>query len=252
VRQRLGLPEWEPGDAQDRRVNPATSRQFDWSAVDRQAEYRERTEDDLIRINRAVAIWEAAVDPRDTLAERYVREHRKLNLQEDIAKGVLRFHSRCPWRNEDTGKIVFVSALIAAFRSIDDDAITAIHRIRLNPDGSKHSRRMLGIVHRAAVKISGNVDGELAIGEGIESCMAARQLGIQSPCWALGSCGAISFFPVLPDVMTLRILGEIDDANAKAARFCGRRWRRAGRNVVRLLPEIGQDLNDEIIARTGS
>ena len=124
-----------------------------------------------------------------------------------------------------------------------------IHRIRLNPAGSKYHRQMLGIVHRAAVKLPGSLGEELAIGEGIESCMAARQLSVQSQCWALGSCGAISSFPILGDIKTLTILGENDEANTKAARICGRRWRRAGRNVGRLMPEVGKDVNDELIAR---
>jgi putative DNA primase/helicase len=123
-----------------------------------------------------------------------------------------------------------VPALIAAFRAIDDDEITAIHRIALNPDGSKRDRRMLGIVHRAAVKLDKGDTDALAIGEGIETCMAGRQLGFV-PAWALGSVGAISFFPVLDHVKTLRIFAEAGKASADATQFCGRRWSRAGRRV---------------------
>ena len=60
------------------------------------------------------------------------------------------------------------------FRSIDDDAITAVHRIALNSDGTKLDRRMRGVVHRAAIKPAGK---QLAIGEGLETAMAARHLG---------------------------------------------------------------------------
>src|SRR5215203_5552539 len=45
VRQRLGLPEWQPCDEQDRRISPQRVRQFDETALDREAAYRERTED---------------------------------------------------------------------------------------------------------------------------------------------------------------------------------------------------------------
>ena len=40
---------------------------------------------------------------------------------------------------------------------------------------------MLGLVQRAAVKLDDDVDDELAVGEGVETCMAARMLGILRP-----------------------------------------------------------------------
>ena len=175
VRSKLGLPPWQPGDEQDRRIHPSKVRAWDRSAVDAQAEDRTRTEDDLIRIKRATEIWNEACDPRGTLAEQYLRS-RCLNLTDDVAGTVLRFHPRTPWRNENTGRTDRVPALIALFRSIDDDSITAIHRIALNADGTKIERRMLGVVQRAAVKLD-PLGNEIAIGEGVETCMAARQLG---------------------------------------------------------------------------
>ena len=130
---------------------------------------------------------------------------------------MLRFHLRCPWRNED-GRSERVPALIAAFRSIDDNEITAIHRIALKPDGTKRDRRMLGVVHRTAVKLDPGDGDTLAIGEGVETCMAGRQLGY-APAWALGSVGAISFFPLLKNVKTLLIFAETGKASADAIHF---------------------------------
>jgi putative DNA primase/helicase len=246
VRAQLGLPAWQPGDEQDRRIEPSRVKMFDRATVDREADYRSRNEDDLLRIKRAVEIWDGGADPSGTLAERYLNS-RALELTAELAGPVLRFHPRCPWRNENTGNTERIPALIAAFRSIDDDTITAIHRIALNNNGSKIGRRMLGIVHRAAVKLEPSSTGELAIGEGIETCMAARQLGIR-PCWALGSVGAISFFPLLRGVKRLMILGETGKASRDAIRLCVPRWRDAGRQVRVTMPEIGSDLNDELMA----
>jgi len=245
VRERLGLRRWEPGDGQDRRVEFQRER-FERTAVDREAAKRPRSEDDHHRIERAVAIWHEAQDPRGTLAQTYLNVHRKLDLDDDLAGGVLRFHPACPWRNENAGKTDRVPALIAAFRSIDDGTITAIHRIALNGDGSKISRRMLGVVHRAAVMLD-PIGTELAIGEGIETCMAARQLGVR-PTWALGSTGSIAGFPILEGVKALMILGETGEASRQAIRFCSRRWKRVGRRVRYAMPEIGDDLNDELMA----
>ena len=164
----------------------------------------------------------------------------------DIANNVLRYHPRCPWRDENTGGTIHVPALLAAFRSIDDDQITAIQRVALTAEGTKIGRRMLGVVHRAAVKLD-IANGALCVGEGVETCLAARQLGF-IPAWALGSAGAIARLPVLDGVQRLAILGETDQANANAAQLCGSRWHAAGRKVQLVKPSVGSDLNDELMA----
>jgi putative DNA primase/helicase len=253
VRERLGLPRWEPGDEQYRSVPAHHVDKWDLAAVEAEANERPRpwTEDEAARIAAARNIWAASRDPRGTRAEQYLRERRKLDLPEDIVGRVLRFHPACPWRNENTGRTDRVPALIVPFRSIDDDTITAVHRIALNSDGSKTPRRMLGIVQRTAIKFDA-VGEALAIGEGIESVMAARQLGF-APAWALGSVGAISFFPLIDGVKRLVILGEPGDASARAIKFCGTRWHRAGRRVRVVMPNDGlSDLNDALMAGSAS
>jgi putative DNA primase/helicase len=253
VRARLGLPPWQPGDEQRRNVPRHHIDKWDLAAIGAQAneEPRAWTEDEILRIAAARRIWDQAQDPRGTLAEKYLRGERRLDLTDNLAGHVLRFHPRCPWRNENTGNTDRVPALIALFRSIDDDEITGIHRIALNPDGTKLGRKMLGIVHRAAIKL--NPHGErLAIGEGVETCMAAEQLGLR-PAWALGSAGAISFFPLIDDVKQLLILGESGEASARAIKFCGTRWRKGKRRVRIMMPDNGcSDLNDELIAGKAS
>ena len=108
---------------------------------------RPRSADDLARIERARAIWDEARDPRGTLVEAYFCI-RRLTLDDGVAGRALRFHPRCPWRNENTGQTDRVPALIAAFRSLDDDEITAIHRIALTPTATSSASRMLGLVRR--------------------------------------------------------------------------------------------------------
>jgi putative DNA primase/helicase len=221
-------------------------RRFDRAWVNARADIRRpRENDDLARIKRAREIWNDARDPRGTLAEAYLRL-RHLALDDTLAGHVLRFHPRCPWRNENTGQTEYPPALIAAFRSLDDDKITGIHRIALKPDGYKLGRRMLGVVHRTAIKLDDNVADELAIGEGIETCVAARMLGI-APVWALGSVGGIAHFPVLPGIRMLRIIGENDQASADAIELCGPRWQAAGRRVRVIKPTLDhKDLNDAL------
>jgi hypothetical protein len=108
---------------------------------------------------------------------------------------------------------------------------------------------MLGVVHRAAVKLD-PVGDTLHVGEGVETCLAARILG-HAPTWALGSVGMIAQFPLVDGVARLRILGENDAASASASKLCGNRWQAAGRKVQIVTPDPGcGDLNDELVAKT--
>lgn len=253
VRGRLGLPRWEPGDEQRRTVPLHHIGKWDLAATKGEADEGPRlwTEDEIDHIAKACRIWEEAQDPRGTLAERYLGEHRRLDLPDDLAGRVLRFHPACPWKNENTGKIDRIPALIVPFRSIDDDTVTGIHRIALHPLTDKPSRRMLGIVRRAAIKLD-SIGEQLAVGEGVETCMASRELG-HGAAWALGSVGAISLFPVVDGVKTLIILGERCEASARAINFCGTRWRKAGRRVHFVVPDPPHsDLNDVLIAEKTS
>jgi putative DNA primase/helicase len=252
VRARLGLPAWQPGDEQDRRVHLSRIKDSDRTIADGQATLREKTEDDLLRIKRAQALWNEAADPRGTRAVQYLMT-RALDLAADLAGAVLRYHPRCPWRNENSGRTERIPALLAAFESIDTNDITAVHRIRLDQPQRwpKADRRMLGVVHRAAVKLD-PVATTIMIGEGVETCIAARQCMAsgdieRAPVWALGSVGAISFFPTLDGVKRLIILGETGEASAQVVRLCGQRWQRAGRRVQVLYSEIGSDVNDALM-----
>jgi putative DNA primase/helicase len=251
VRAKLGLPTWQPGDDHhhERTIKPSHIDKWDFGTVDAEAEGRGRTEDDLIRIERAQAIWNESRDPRRTPAEDYLRS-RALNLADDVAGAVLRFHPACPWRNENTGRTDRVLCLIAAFRSIDDDTITGIHRIRVDQPTRwpKTDRRMLGLVHRAAIKLA-PVGDELLIAEGLETAMSPRQADITTPCWALGSVGAISFFPIIPGIKKLKIAAEPGNASERAIRICRQRWRREGHRVITVRSASGGDLNDAIMAR---
>jgi putative DNA primase/helicase len=250
VRQKLNLPDWQPGDGHEaqRTIPRSFVDKWDFAEADRAAADLSRTEDELARIDRAQGIWNEATDPRDTEAVKYL-EARALDLSDRFAGHVLRFHPRTPWRNENTGKIDRIPCLLAAFRSIDDDVLTAIHRIRVDQPERwpKTQRMMLGVVRRAAVKLD-PFSSALSIAEGVETAMAAIQLGL-GPAWALGSVGNISFFPPIDGIGELTILGEAGEASARAVKICGRRWRRSSRRVFVSLPKIGDDHNDILMQR---
>ncbi|KAB7785974.1 DUF7146 domain-containing protein [Methylorubrum populi] len=205
---------------------------------------RHEAEQNARRQRNALTIWDAATDPRTTVVATYLRS-RALDLPDEIAGEAIRFHPRCPWGTD------FVPAMVAAFRNVETGEITGIHRTALTTDGQKIGRKMLGIVADAAIMLDPceAVSLGLAIGEGIETSLSARQLGIR-PVWALGSVDAIRTFRVLPGVEGLTVLGETGDSGASesACREVGTRWHRAERAVEIILPRVFGDLNDALRA----
>jgi hypothetical protein len=190
--------------------------------------------DDVSRkIAAALHLWNASVDPRGTVAERYL-VGRGLELGDDLTCDVLRWNPGC-------------GAMIALFRNIVTNAPQAISRTLLDAEGRKLERKFLGPVGGAAIKL--DVDEEvlsgLHIGEGVETCMAARMLGLK-PVWALGSAGAIASFPIVNGIECLTILEEHDDASKRAVEACARRWHATGREVIVNEPLGGKDLNDSL------
>jgi hypothetical protein len=249
VRSKLGLPAWEPGDDRhrERTIPQRHIDRWDFAAIDAEAQDRRRSEDDLVAIGRAQTLWAEAGDPRIPRVKRYL-ESRALALPAELTGSGLRYHPRTPWRHENTGETLRIPCLLAAFRSIDEAAVTAIHRIRLDrPElWPKAERRMLGSVRRSAVMMDAAND-QLVIGEGVETCLAARQLGFE-PVWAVGSVGLIAQFPLIDGVQGLIILAELGAASDRSVRICGRRWLRAGRRVFVSRSPVGSDHNDYLIS----
>jgi hypothetical protein len=183
----------------------------------------------------ALRTWREAIDPRGTLAERYLVEQRKLDLCNDLAGEVLRWHPG-------------LGAMLALFRNILTGEPQAISRIFLDRHGRKIERKFVGPIGGAAVMLDpfNCVTHGLFVGEGVETCMAGRQWDLK-PAWALGSAGAIETFPVLDGVECLTILAEHCARNASAVEVCGCRWSAAGREVLINRSIVGKDLNDAVM-----
>ena len=204
-------------------------------------------DDNIDRISRARAIWDAAGHASGSLVEVYLAGRGlSLDLLDNVHE-VIRFHRACAWRDEEADRTVHVPCMVSALRSIQGDEVTGIHRTRLGPDGTKLGRRMLGIARAAAIKLDADADVTmgLAIGEGIESCLAARAFGLR-PVWALGSASAIASFPVTAGIEALTILAENDAASASAVEACAARWAAAGAEVSIIRSTRGNDLNDAL------
>lgn len=186
----------------------------------------------------ALAIWRASVDPRGTLAEQYLRS-RGLELPDDLAGDVLRWN-------------VGINAIVGLFRNVHTGEPQAITRIFLDREGRKINRMFKGPVGGAAVMLDDHAAPiyGLHIGEGVETCMAGRQLGFK-PAWAVGSAGAIGSFPLIATVNSVTAFAETDDngTNAKEIGKLAARWEAAGREVLIVTPEIGGDMNDTLQAK---
>jgi hypothetical protein len=228
VRQALGLP--RDGWKTEKPLRIA-------SVCHRPAEIGQR-EDEKERTAQALKIWNGSRDLRGTLGEVYLRS-RGLDLPDQIAaEQFLR------WNPE-------LNALIGLFRDVWDARPKAITRIFLTREGRKLKRAFLGPVGSAAVCVDahGDIMDTLTIGEGVETCLAARQMGFQG-VWALGSATGIQALRLLPGVRTLIVLAEYDGgANAHAVSEVSARWRADGRKVLVAYPEIGRDMNDALLGR---
>ena len=188
----------------------------------------------------ALKIWHQAVSPAGTLVERYLRDHRCLDLPADLAVAVIRFHASLRL-DEFTRK----PAMVCLFRDINTNEPCAIHRTFLDREtAQKIDRKMLGPVKGAAIKsgeISGNMVG-LTIGEGIETVLSARAAG-HSPGWALGSSGAVAAFPVLK-ITEISVLEENDPTSRRDVRTCLKRYLSSGKPVNIIRSHVGSDFND--------
>lgn len=197
-------------------------------------------DDPAIRSALASRLWNAGHDPRGTVVADYLAS-RRLSLPDEVAGEVLRFHPGLKLGSE------LVAGMVALYRDITTNEPCGLHRTFLDSAGSKLDRKMLGRARNAAIKLDTDEEVTLGlhIGEGVETCVAAWLAGFR-PVWALGSASAIAAFPVLSGIESITVLCEAGDggANARAVQACAPRWKKAGRDVLLAIPQVGGDLND--------
>jgi hypothetical protein len=230
-------------EAPARRISHAPPRR---RTKDLGAERRDLTQEEQDRIELARKIWDAGVPVDGIAAVRDYFASRRLKLGDTSQ---FRFLAQTPWCPPGEA-LQHRACLLVAYRSLDTDDITGVSRILVDEPQHwpKTQRKMLGVVRRAAVKLM-PVASKLAIGEGVETAMAANMLG-HGPAWALGSAGAIANLPVLPQIHHLVLLAENNDASRAATERCGQRWLKAGRRATRIWPRAGcDDINDELISK---
>jgi DNA polymerase I-like protein with 3'-5' exonuclease and polymerase domains len=198
-------------------------------------------------------IWDTSTPIRGSLAEKYLREVRGIDINLLPATDALRFHGDCPF-----GPGVRYPCMIARFDDVIDDNFAGLHRIALPPAfaGNKVPRMTLGVWPRPRAIKLWPANGRLYVAEGIETAMAAallRDCGApMQPVWAAGSSGNTAKLPVLAGV-DVTLLVDRDLSGEDSARKCRRRYLTAGRDVRRLQTPAGfKDFNDLLLVRDRS
>jgi len=201
-------------------------------------------------------IWLAAQPIVGTIGERYLSETRGIDVGKlpPTIENALRFHPRCVF-----GARAVHPCIIALMR----DPVTAvpigIHRIGLAVENGavvKLNRMALG---RMGVVMfwPKNGSGQLVVGEGIETVLAAAtRISYQgaplTPAWSAVARGGLGRLPVLSGVSPLILLVDNDEngEGQRAAEQCRRAWKAAGRITVPLIPkQRGWDFNDVVLGR---
>jgi putative DNA primase/helicase len=242
IRQQRGYSIGEAIDEALTYLGPSASRSS--STVPKTSQPAEPEQDDAARINQALCIWSEVQPVRGTLAEQYLAG-RGIQVP-DEALDVLGFHWHCPF-----GERRRAPALVALIQDIITGEPIAIHRRELTPDAAKAGSWMaLGPKSGGAIRLSRFDCGDLAIGEGVETCLAGMQLG-SGPTWSVIDAGGMTAFPVLDHVGRLTIMADNDvsETGQRAAAACRDRWTAAGKAVRWAMPEEpGQDFNNVLLA----
>ena len=204
----------------------------------------------------ALEIWNAAQPLTGTIAERYLSETRGIDVGKlpPTIHEALRFHPRCVF-----GARTYQPCLIALMRDPVADAPIGVHRIGLAVENGtviKLDRMALG--RMGVVKLwPMNGNGQLVVGEGIETTLAAATRisyhgAALTPAWSAVAKGGLGRLPTTISAARLILLVDNDEngEGQRAAEQCRRVWKAVGRTVVPLIPkQRGWDFNDVVLGR---
>lgn len=248
VRDRLGLPKWEPKARDGNAPRPAQTANSEW-----------RSDDDTRPQTALRMIFREARPLVNTIGATYLE--RRIGARLDWPADV-RFHPKCAGRFGPERKLEFHPAIVALYRGVVTNEPRAIYRTFLKPDGSDRLRNQwgagdqgklaLGPSAGCAIKLSPDecVSDGLGLGEGLETCLSVMQLG-WAPIWCMTGTSIMAKFPVLAGIEALTLFADNDrnSAGRRAAGECARRWAEARREVQIITPRTcGADWNDVLRA----
>ena len=175
-----------------------------------------------------------------TVAEAYLKGRR-------VTPGAdLRFSEAAPfsYSGARTGP-----AMVAAIRD-RQGSITGAQVTHLTPSGSKIRRTTFGRAGGGAVRLAEMAaDGRLAVGEGVETCLAFSAL-YRLPCWAALSATGLDRFDPPPGIKQLVIAADNDTSGEglRAARALADRAKSRCQVVISAPERVG-DWADVLLER---
>jgi putative DNA primase/helicase len=200
--------------------------------------------DDGDRRASALRLWQAAAPAPGSPVARYLAT-RGLALAEGAP---IRFLAGA---KHPSGRRL--GAMVALLHDVRGEP-AAVHRTFLRAGGEgktdlEPQRMTLGRVAGAAVRLFPLAE-RLAIGEGIETSLAAAEL-LRMPAWAAVSAGNLGESLILPpEVREVTICADNDPPGREAARKAAARWKAGGRAVRVAMPQRdGADFNDVLLER---
>jgi putative DNA primase/helicase len=201
--------------------------------------------------------WQKMRSARGTPAEIYLRS-RCLEMPPQLDLVSLAFNPNACRTTTGSGtqEFTFGPAMAAAYRDFTTGEVRTIQqtfltyegRKLLGPDCKTLRRFTAGSSPKGAACKLDPIGPRLLVCEGVETGLAARQLGMK-PVWVLGSKTLIQCFPVIDGVEEIAFLGENDGGGSPAAiGICAKRWRGAGRRATLYSPDPKfKDFNDAIM-----
>lgn len=203
-------------------------------------------------VDYAREIWVAAGPLTGTPAEAYLRTRRGITLP---LPPVLRFaRIQVP---KDSGlaeafgnrPLPALVALVVAH----DGTPTGIQRTYLTEQGTKALTRdgkvkfSLGNIRGGAVRLGPTLADGLALTEGIEDALSLIQMGAPS-AWAAAGSAMLDGMVLPPDVRSVVVGGDADEAGRAAAEKAAIAFVNAGRDVRVIYPADGhKDFNAELL-----
>jgi hypothetical protein len=211
-----------------------------------------RQSDDAGRIELARRIWREAKPLAGTPAQRYL-EGRGIRLP--MWPPTLRYHASCP--HLTGSRLPALVAAVAVYRE-EKLHLTAVHRIYVTPDGRKAAveprKASLSSVKGGAVWLTRPTD-RLIVSEGVEDAMALMTVHhgdsrfADWSCAAAVSAGSLPCLELPPEVRTVIVAADNDEAGRQAANKAACRFLREGRDARIAYPPGGfKDFNDALLA----
>lgn len=242
VRQRAGLPEWQPGSGK---------KHSSWMPEDtaRKPKTDTQPETEAWKVEHVSRTWAMSQSIKGTLAETYLN-NRRLELLPDVLRAdALRFHPNCSVGYGGRGN--HMPAMTAAIRNNHTGALQGVHCTFLDRSGTKATmpdngpaRRIYGNAKCGSVRLihSAEICDGIGIAEGIETALSVMCMG-WLPVWSVLSIPGLKSFPALFDCVT--IWADNDD-DAK-----GNPGRKAAIEAVDRLRAEGCEATARIPAKTG-